>query len=208
MEDSVPQKNNAAAPRAPALTQKAQLRRRILALREQISDSEMIPAVAAVREHVRSWGPYRDASCICAYVSLRSEMPTSGLILRALENGKTVIVPKVFGKFLRFFRIKNLTDDLSRGTFGVLEPNASCEEIEPARADVCLIPGIVFDEQGNRYGYGKGFYDRFLRTLPANVPTLGLAYDCQVLPEIPAAPFDVPVQYIVTPNRGVFKTRR
>lgn len=187
---------------------KAQIRRRLLELRDRISDTEMLAAVASVREHVRAWAPYRDASCICAYVAVRREMPTAGLILRALENGKTVIAPKVFGKELRFFRIKNLTDDFSRGAFGVLEPNEDCEEILPSRADVCLVPGVVFDEKGNRYGYGKGYYDRFLRALPPAIPTLGLAYDCQVLPEIPAAPFDVPVQYLVTPNRGVFKTAR
>lgn len=187
---------------------KAQIRRRLLELREQISDAEMLSAVAAVREHVRAWAPYHNASCICAYLAVRREMPTAGLILRALENGKTVIAPKVFGKDLRFFRVKNLTDDFSRGAFGVLEPNENCEEFSPASADVCLVPGVVFDEKGNRYGYGKGFYDRFLRELPPKIPTLGLAYDCQVLPEIPAAPFDVPVQYLVTPARGVFKTAR
>ncbi|MBQ8724025.1 MAG: hypothetical protein IJY80_07055, partial [Opitutales bacterium] len=59
---------------------------------------------------------------MCSYVSVRSEMPTPGIILRALEGGKTVIVPKVDGNIIRFFKIKSLTDDLDRDTFGVLEP--------------------------------------------------------------------------------------
>lgn len=185
---------------------KKQLRNRILPLRDAIPYSEVLSSALAVREHVRSWTPFRDADCVCCYVSVRSEMPTPGIILRAMESGKTVIVPKVFGKVIRFFKIKSLTDDLNRGTFGVLEPVDSCEEVDPAAAGACLIPGVVFDERGNRVGYGKGYYDRFLSELPESIPTLGLAYDCQVLPEIScASQEDVPVQFIVTPKRGVFR---
>lgn len=187
---------------------KNQLRSRMLALRDEIPYSEVISASAGIREHVRSWAVFREARCVCCYISVRSEMSTPGIILRALESGKTVIAPKVFGDEIRFFRIRNLTDDLERGAFGVLEPIAGTQEFDPAEADVCLIPGVVFDEKGNRIGYGKGYYDRFLKKLPPRVPTLGLAYDCQVIDAIPAEKNDVPVQYLVTPSRGVFPVKK
>lgn len=186
---------------------KEQIRRRALAARDAIPYSDVLSAAVSVREHVRAWQPFRDASCVCGYVAVRSEMSTAGIILRAMESGKTVIIPKVFGDALRFFRIRSLTDDLERGSFGLLEPREGCEEVDVSRAGVCLIPGVAFDERGNRLGYGKGFYDRFLRTLPPSVPTLGLAYDCQVFKRLPAESSDVPVRFVVTPSRGVFATQ-
>ena len=187
---------------------KRQLRYGILKKRDEIPYSEVLAATRAVREHVRSWSVFRDAECVCSYISIRSEMPTPGIILRALEGGKKVIVPKVFGDSLRFFEIRSLTDDLERGTFGVLEPVVSrCAEASAAEAQLCLIPGVVFDERGNRIGYGKGYYDRFLTGLPASVHTLGMAYDCQVLEEIPCGATDVPVRHLVTPSRGIFPVK-
>lgn len=206
--DNVPDAANLQFPPAPSdADTKRALRKIILERRTNIPYSELLSAAVSVREFVRAWRPFHEASCICCYISLRSEMPTPGLIVRAIECGKTVIVPKVFGENLRFFRIKNLTDDLARGTFGVLEPNADCEEFPATAADVCLVPGIVFDRHGNRIGYGKGYYDRFLSALPKTIPTLGLAFDLQVFDSIPCAPEDVPVQNLVTPSRGVFKTK-
>lgn len=204
--------NNAAEQTAPASVsaaraKKRDVRRDALRERDAIPYSGVISAARVVREHVRSWPPFRDAECVCCYVSVRSEVSTAGIILRALESEKRVIVPKVFGTDMRFFRIKSLTDDLERGTFGTLEPREGCEEVDSADADVCLVPGVVFDEFGNRIGYGKGYYDRLLKTLPRAIPTLGLAYDCQVRERIPAAPEDVPVQFIVTPERGVFPAK-
>lgn len=208
MKDRLPIRREIVRPQLPddgnASPTKKQLRYRMLPKRDTIPYSDVLLHALQVREHVRSWAPFRDAPCVCCYVSVRSEMPTAGIIVRALESGKTVIVPKVDGDIIRFFKIKSLTDDLDRGTFGVLEPNDRCEEIDPATAGVCLIPGVVFDEHGNRIGYGKGYYDRFLNTLPKEIPTLGLAYDCQILPDIPHSQEDVPVQFLVTPQRGIF----
>lgn len=192
----------------PEQQTKKRLRLHILPKRDAIPYSEVLSSALSVREHVRSWAPFRDAKCVCCYVSVRSEMPTPGIILRAMESGKTVIVPKVFGNIIRFFKIRSLTDDLNRGTFGVLEPNDDCEEVDPHTAGVCLIPGVVFDEHGNRIGYGKGYYDRFLNTLPQSIPTLGLAYDCQIIPQITCTlADDIPVQFLVTPSRGVFSVK-
>jgi len=198
-----------AFPPIPAeVNSKKKLREIMVRNRSEIPYSEQIVAAAAVREFVRAWPPFRDAHCVCSYISLRSEMPTPGIILRVLESGKSVIVPKVFGETLRFFRIKNLTDDLERGGFGVLEPRENCEEVSADQADICLIPGLAFDQHGNRIGYGKGFYDRFLATLPNSIPTLGLAFDQQVFDAIPfTMNCDVPVKFLVTPSRGIFATK-
>lgn len=183
---------------------KKQIRYSMLAKRDAIPYSEVLAGALSVREHLRTWTVFRDAKCVCCYVSVRSEMPTPGIIIRAHESGKRVIVPKVVGDNLKFAQINSLTDDLKRGTFGVLEPLDSCTEVPIEEADICLIPGVVFDEHGNRFGYGKGYYDRFLKNLPPNIPTVGMAFDSQVLDSIPVDPTDVPVKYLVTPERGIF----
>lgn len=206
--EDAPPENPSDVPAGTPQTKK-QIRLRMLERRDEIPYSEVLSASMQIREHLRAWKIFRAARCVCCYISVRSEMSTSGVILRALESGKTVLAPKVFGETIRFFRIRNLTDDLERGTFGVLEPTAGTEEADPARdADLCLIPGVAFDARGNRIGYGKGYFDRFLKTLPPRVPTLGLAYDCQLLDAVPADADDVPVQYLVTPSRGVFPAKK
>lgn len=186
------------------LPEKTRLRREMAAARAALSPAEASAAARAVCAHLRGWSAFREASCVCAYASFRSELSTEEIIRVALSEGKKVSAPKVFGENLRFFFVENPEEDLERGAFGVPEPRASCLEADPAAAGVCLVPGLAFDERGGRVGYGKGFYDRFLGALPAEIPTVGLAFDFQVVARLAADPHDVPVRFLATPARGIF----
>lgn len=187
--------------------EKRRLRIRHLALRDEINGPEALMLSSIIRNELRTGELYQRADCISSYISIRSEVSNHGGILRSIESGKTTCLPKVFGKELKLFRVRNMAEDLAPGTFGVLEPLPHCEEISLDMPTFHVIPGVVFDLHGNRIGYGKGYYDRFLKKLPPNAVTVGLAFDCQVLDSIPTEPTDVPLKYIITPKRGWIKCK-
>lgn len=185
--------------------EKRRLRIKHLALRDKIVGPEALTLSTVIRDEVRTSDFFQNASCISSYASIRSEVSTHGGILRAIEAQKIICVPKIFEKELRLFRILNMAEDLSPGSFGVLEPVGRCEEIPLELPTLHVIPGVVFDLHGNRIGYGKGYYDRFLKKIAKDAVTVGLAFDCQVVENLPVEPCDVPLKYLVTPERGWIK---
>ena len=90
---------------------------------------------------------------------------------------------------------------------GIMEPDPLlCKPLDPSLIDLIIVPGVAFDSMGGRIGYGKGYYDRFLPQLRADVPKLGLAYDFQVLPRVPQDEFDIRMDAIVT-EKGILTMR-
>ena len=186
------------------LPEKTRPRRETTAARAALSPAAASAAARPVFAPLRGPRAFPEASLLCAHPPLRRGASTAEIIRVALAEGKKVAAPKVFGENLRFFFVENPEEDLERGAFGVPEPRAGCLEADPAASGVCLVPGLAFDEHGGRVGYGKGFYDRFLGALPAEIPTVGLAFDFQVVARLAADPRDVPVRFLATPARGIF----
>lgn len=115
---------------------------------------------------------YEQSDLILTYVSLKDEVDTIELIKYSLKNGKKVAVPKCEGDDIVFYYISSF-EDLEEGNFGILEPKTN-ESINNFDNSICIIPGVAFDKQNNRIGYGRGFYDRFLEDY--NGVKMGLAY--------------------------------
>lgn len=120
------------------------------------------------------------------------------MIRRALASGKRVVLPKVKGKELELFEIRNLDSDVSPGAWGIPEPRGSAL-VRLDELDVIIVPGAAFDARGNRLGYGAGFYDKLLSAFKKL--TIAVAFEEQIVPKVPADPHDVPVQKIVTEKR-------
>ncbi len=183
------------------------LRRERLALRDALCDTEIATATAKIYEALHSFKPFSDAECISLYVSVRSEVPTRDEILHLVERGKLVVVPKVCGNEIRLFQIKDVTGDLKHGAFGIPEPGEHCAEISIEVPTCHIIPGAVFDMSGNRIGYGKGFYDRYLKKVSKGAATVGLAFDCQIIEKFQTEPTDEAVGYLVSPHLGIRKAQ-
>ena len=116
---------------------------------------------------------------------------------------KTVIVPYVEGNnpILQLSELKDF-NWLEPKTFGIMEPKELyIREFSYKKLDLVIIPGIVLDKKGHRIGYGHGYYDRFLKTLNKDVKKIGLAFELQVVDEIPEEEHDVPVDIVVTEKR-------
>lgn len=141
---------------------------------------------------VTSLPVWKQAHAVALTLSLDLEVNTRPLIDKALQAGKSVLVPKVTKQGLTFHEIKTFSD-LEPGVMGILEPTTPKTDLN---IDVCIVPGRVFDRSGYRIGWGGGYYDRFLATYYGR--TISLAYSVQVLDEIPIEPHDIPVELIVT----------
>lgn len=184
---------------------KAKLRKETLERREAIPLPVRKVKDAAIAERLFALDTFRKSNIVLLYASFRSEVATEGIIRKALDMGKTVLLPKVFAEetTLKLFEIKSL-DELKPGYMGIPEPEAVEENLrEIESAGVVVVPGAAFDENGSRLGYGKGYYDRLL-SLDGPCPALvALAYEEQMLKNIPAEAHDMAVDIIVTDKRTI-----
>ena len=130
---------------------------------------------------------------------MRSEVQTLRLLDNLLHSGKQVSAPVVDTDRLTLTprRIQNVKTELVRHRYGMLEPTSACPIFPTERIELIVVPGIAFDRNGYRLGYGKGFYDRFLSKCPHAV-SIGLAYHVQVVADTFPQAWDVPVQHIFT----------
>jgi 5-formyltetrahydrofolate cyclo-ligase len=144
---------------------------------------------------------WREAKTILFFAPLPDEPDTWPLLTDALKAGKTALLPKFEPEHNHYvaYHITNVTHDLQAGRFGVREPRDTCVKFPLNRLDLILVPGIAFDLNGRRLGRGKGFYDRLLAALRG--PACGVAFDQQIVNEIPVEPHDIRLSCILTPTR-------
>jgi 5-formyltetrahydrofolate cyclo-ligase len=177
---------------------KINLRTRYRGIRETMDkqkklsmDSSMLSRLLALREYARN-------DTIFTYVSKPIEVDTLSLISAALANHKRVAVPRCVPDTydMEFYYINSM-EDLAKGTFGVLEPIIEkCTMVTDYSQGLCVVPGLAFDAQGYRLGYGKGYYDRFLSEF--NGTTVGICYTACVQWNLPHGYYDKPVDLLIT----------
>lgn len=137
---------------------------------------------------------YQQAKTIYGYLPYNQEVRTVPMLQRAMADGKRVAVPKCYGDEMRFIYID--TDwRVEKGYCGIPEPVEDAPVADDKTALV-LMPGLAFTKNGERMGYGGGFYDRFLASEPDH-PTLALCYDFQIVEHIPTEAFDIPVDTVL-----------
>lgn len=137
---------------------------------------------------------YRSAATIYGYLSYNQEVRTLPIMQQALKDGKKIAVPKVYGQQMRFIYLDD-PGAVAPGYSGIPEPVADGPMADDPAALV-LMPGLAFDAQGNRMGYGGGFYDKFLAAEP-NHPTVALCYGFQMVDRIPTDSYDIPVDLVL-----------
>lgn len=137
---------------------------------------------------------YRDCKTVYGYLPYNQEVRTVPILEQALRDGKQVAVPKCYGEEMRFIYLQDLSK-VEKGYANIPEPIADGPVADDPSALV-LMPGLAFDPQGHRIGYGGGFYDRFLAGEPDH-PTVALCYDFQMVPELKTEEFDIPVDTVL-----------
>ena len=137
---------------------------------------------------------YRQAKTVYGYLPYNQEVRTVPILEQALADGKKVAVPKVYGDEMKFIYLTDLTQ-VAQGYAGIPEPIADGPVGDDPTALV-LMPGMAFDKEGHRIGYGGGFYDKFLAEEPEH-PTVALCYDFQMVRQLPTEEFDIPVDCVL-----------
>jgi 5-formyltetrahydrofolate cyclo-ligase len=156
-----------------------------------------------IKKHLFEQDEYREARAVMFYAAFGSEVPTSEIIESALRDGKVVVLPiaDMQSNNLVLRKIRDLTH-LKESEYGIPEPVIEhTDDFVAENIDLVIVPGIAFDEEGSRIGYGGGFYDRFMQLLSPNVPLLSIAFELQVVPKIPSESHDLPVDKIITEKR-------
>ncbi len=187
------------------------------------------PLSAQITAHLIDSALFRGAQYLYAYYPLGNEADVRLAAQTAWQEGKRVAFPKVSGDAMRFFEVTGF-GQLAEGTFGVMEPVETAGALPAGwqKDLLVLVPGVAFDRQGNRIGYGKGYYDRYFAEYAAASPgatqydaassgvtqydaassgvtLVGVAYESQVADCLPAKPYDLTVSYLVT-EKGIFHT--
>lgn len=182
---------------------KKQLRKCILARRHSLTKKEVREKSQKIKKLLFNLKEFQKAQTIMFYVSFKSEVDTNQMIQETLNLGKKVVVPVVNKKFkLQAAILTNFKKDLVPGAFGLLEPKPEKRRlISPGKINLVIVPGVVFDKCGNRIGFGKGYYDRFLKKMKKQAKLIGLAFEFQVKTKIPCRPYDVKLDKIVTEKK-------
>jgi len=186
--------------------EKNEIRKAMLQKRKALTKEETEAAGQMVAMRILSMGLYHLSKTVMLYMDYRNEMPTDLLIQSVLAEGKTLVLPYTDENFIvHAYEIPGGDPSyLQVSPLGILEPNRDlCPKADLSAIDLVVIPGVAFDKQGNRIGFGKGCYDRFLPGLRANVLKVGIAYDFQVQEEtLPAEPTDFRMDYVITPSEA------
>lgn len=182
------------------MADKKLIRSSIRKLRDSLPEDERSVKSAGITDNVTGTPEYKAARDVLVYVSTGSEADTTELIKRCFEDKKNVYVPKVYGKDMRFIGISSLVE-LEPGYYGIMEPVSDEPVWEKGSMDtyndtLCIMPGLAFDREFNRIGYGGGFYDKFLEK--AQVYKMAVCYDCQIVECIDAQDTDIKPDMIVT----------
>jgi 5-formyltetrahydrofolate cyclo-ligase len=186
--------------------QKRRIRSSILALRRELPEPERVARSRRVWERLTALSCYQHASVILGYMAFDKEVLTDGLLRQAMASGKQVVLPVVQADRLRLalYAVRNLERDVVPGYRGILEPRPLyTHPVALAELELVLVPGVAFDLWGVRLGFGIGYYDRLLGELPQGIPTVGLAFDFQVVPRLPRQPHDIALDAIVIESRVI-----
>lgn len=172
---------------------KKELRSIIRQKKREMTEDEIVSASRRLGELFRAHPLYQNAKTIYGYLPYNQEVRTVPMLEQALRDGKQVAVPKVVGDQMKFYYLNDF--DCELGYCNIPEPTGNEPEAHDPTALV-LMPGLAFDPQGHRIGYGGGFYDRFLNAEPAH-PTLALCYAFQMVEQLDTEEFDVPVDCVL-----------
>ncbi len=178
-------------------------RSQILSKRDRLSFSTLSYLSKKITDNLRGLEEYQTSRMPLIYVSFRSEADTHQLIIERLNSGFEVAVPKtdVIDRRLETYLLRDWGKDLRPGAYGILEPDVKVASlIRPSQIDMVVVPGSVFDRQCGRYGYGGGYFDRFLSIETPQALRIGLAFSLQLLPKIPLKTHDQRMDIIVTEN--------
>jgi len=194
----IPHKEN----RDMNVNQKQTLRQKLLGLLKNQKEEIRRKKSRLIQERLFKTPEFQSAKTVMLYCSFDGEVETHDMLKQAKKMGKDVAVPVTVRAEKKIIPslVENIEEELTEGPYGIQQPKKESQKFVPHnRLDLVVVPGVAFDRRNNRLGRGEGYYDRFLKLLPSTTPTIGLAFDFQLvdtLPELEA--HDMPVSLVLT----------
>jgi 5-formyltetrahydrofolate cyclo-ligase len=189
---------------------KRAVRDRVLAARDRLGSDTRHAASVAIVAALEARPDFRAARVVLLTLPFGSEWDASLLVASALASGRTVALPRVNNaeRVLELFALTDLARDVQAGYRGIPEPRLHCAPIAAEAIDWIMVPGVAFDLRCRRLGYGGGYYDRLMLSLPAQAPRIAAAFDVQIVDAVPVTGHDLEVDAVVTETRTLQGARR
>lgn len=181
------------------MMEKKDIRKTILQSRQALSKEEVYQKSNLIFQTLKECSEYRNAELLYLYMDFKNEVMTRDIIEDAYKLGKKIAIPKIEENEMHFYYLEQM-EDAKTGYFGIREPK-SLERVTDSQG-IMITPGIAFDLQGYRIGYGKGFYDRYLHTNPVS-KKIAIAFEVQIVEAIPYDTHDIPMNIIITEDRTI-----
>ncbi|MBU6134062.1 5-formyltetrahydrofolate cyclo-ligase [Clostridium tertium] len=187
--------------------EKKVLRNKILEIRDSLNNNEKELMDNKIFNELINTDLYKRSINIFIYISFSNEINTRNIIEKAFKDKKNVFIPKVYkdDKLMKAIKLNSI-DELKKNSMGILEPIDDSNYIEKENIDLIVVPGVVFDKECNRIGYGGGYYDRYLKDIKSKKNKIALAYDLQIVDKIESEVHDIKVDYIITNTRALKNT--
>jgi len=180
---------------------KAEVRKSCLAQRAALGEKERESKSLIIQQKLQDLPEFQQAHTVMSFLNFRDEVETTALAEAMIAGKKKLVLPCCAPHgILLPSEVRDLAVDLESGAWDIREPKLTCERVEPSAIDLIIVPGAGFDLQGNRLGYGGGFYDRFFMLLNPLTPRVALSFQCQVIEQVPVDKHDFKMTMLITEN--------
>lgn len=176
--------------------ERLRLRKYFKNMRDSMETSLAHQLSAQISGQIQNWDIYQSAEKIYFYYPLGNEVSLLPVIDHALSSGRRIAFPKVHGTYMAFYEVRKL-DELAQGCFHVMEPLSDGRCPVLWQDALCFVPGTAFDLAGGRFGYGRGYYDRYFAK-KAGCTLAGCAYAGQITDKLPTGQWDQSMDYLIS----------
>lgn len=186
--------------------EKKELRKKIIGRRDRLTADQIKAKSELIARNLYSLPAYKKAAAVMFFITFGSEVDTRPMVEETIKRGKLALAPKAQPETRELIpsQVLDWEHDLKPGYYNIPEPgDESLRPHDPEVIDLLIVPGVAFDRRGNRLGYGGGYYDRFFSLLKPDTPLVALAFELQILPEIPVDEWDRRVDCVITEKRVI-----
>ena len=187
---------------------KQELREDIAAIQSTLAEEEVADQTGKIEERLYGFANFLESKIVLLYINGKHEVSTKGIIRRSFDLDKIVVLPAfdTATHEITLMKIDNPDRDLKLGPRNIPEPDRKrCKKVPVESIDIAIIPGTAFDEKGGRIGTGGGYYDRLIPKLSITTRKVALAYENQMIPQVPIEAHDKHVDIIITEKRIIYK---
>ena len=181
---------------------KAEVRQACLCQRTSLGEKERKRKSAIIQQRLMDLPEFQLAQTVMLFLNFREEVETTAMAEATIAGKKKLVLPRCAPHgILLPIEVHDLIQDIEPGTYGIREPKLSLKVVEPSEIDLIIVPGSGFDLQGNRLGYGGGYYDRFFMLLNPLTPRIALGFECQVIEQVPIDKHDAIMTMLITEKK-------